>query len=84
MLIKKNGWYYDWTKLDEIAIKQVASYAYSNYQVWVHTPMSDLVAQKPPRYNGKKKSQGVGYWYGHRQLWNYKKTNDVLTDWLSK
>lgn len=55
-------------KKDEIAIKQFASHAYSNYQVIVHTPMSDLVTQKPTRYNGKEKCQGVGYWYGHRQL----------------
>lgn len=67
---EKKGWYmyYDRTQKDEIAIKQFASHAYSNYQVIVHTPMSDLVTQKPTRYNGKEKCQGVGYWYGHRQL----------------
>lgn len=46
---EKKGWYmyYDRTQKDEIAIKQFASHAYSNYQVIVHTPMSDLVTQKP-------------------------------------
>lgn len=35
---------------------------------YISLPMSDLVTQKPTRYNGKEKCQGVGYWYGHRQL----------------